>query len=148
MAGPLSRVDLPPAKAARRQAVGWPVSLASPTAPSGALRGEVAHQEAPAAPARIARRGDLPALPPAHARGSMDVARAVLDSARKEGALRTLERAFHADSSRTAQCRKRIDVEHLARLAQGEKPIYPLRRETVLGVAAALKAAAVRSADQ
>lgn len=105
------------------------------------------HQEKPAASARIAHRNDWPALNPVHSRGSMEVARTVLlDAARKERAVRALERAFHANSSRTAQCRKRIDVEHLARLAQGEKPIYPLR--PVLGVAAALKAAAFRSADQ
>lgn len=99
--------------------------------------------------AQGARRGDLPLLPVAQDRGSMEDAKAVLlDPARKAGAVAALERAFFANSSRLAQSRKRANVELLAKLAQGGGVLYPLQRATVVAVAAALKAAAFRSGDQ
>ena len=66
-------------------------------------------------------------------------ARGVLEDVRlKEDAVRALQQAFYANTSRFAQSQKRRDVEGLARRAAEGGVINPLQERTVLGVGGGL----------
>ena len=81
-------------------------------------------------------------------RGSLALAAATaMDPGRLKRARGAFIEGFSANSARETKTKKRIDVEKLARLVGAIDGIYPLDYDTVVNVAATLKAGGLKSAD-
>ena len=104
-----------------------------------------------ASPDRVGRRqpGERESRAEATKTGKFAEALSVAQEPDKlEAAVAMLKKDFFAQSNQAPVAKKQHDVETLALAVCGRREAFPLRPDTVVKVAAALKAASFRSADQ